>query len=181
MAQYHDIEWGMPTWDDRILFEFLVLESAQAGLSWSTILQKRAAYRTAFARFNPVSVARFTRSDVTRLLKNPGIVRNRLKVESAITNARLFLILQEEYGSFGYYLSAIIGRDQTDGKRRTPKGIPATTSAAHTLSDDMRHRGFKFFGPTIAYAFLQAVGRVNDHTRDCFRYQEIKTLLKDAS
>lgn len=171
---YHDTEWGVPVHDDRILFEFLILESAQAGLSWETILKKRAAYAKAFEDFDPNKVAAFTKQDVRRLLRDTGIVRNRLKIESAIKNAQLFLEIQKRYGSFSKYVWSFVRHRPLDNRRQTLENIPAVTKEAETLSQALKKQGFKFFGPTITYAFMQAVGLVNDHTRDCFRYQGIK-------
>jgi DNA-3-methyladenine glycosylase I len=163
---YHDKEWGVPVHDDRVLFEFLILEGAQAGLSWETILQKRENYRKAFARFDPKRVARFGSVEKKALLKNPGVVRNRLKIESAITNARAFLEVQKEFGSFDAYVWRFVG-----GKPRVNSGrdVPATTRESDALSRDLLARGFKFVGSTICYAFMQAVGMVDDHAPDCFR------------
>ncbi len=175
---YHDTEWGVFVTDELKLFEFLLLESAQAGLSWETVLKKREAYRQAFKQFNPKKVACFTEQDINRLLENPGIIRNRLKIASAISNAKIFLALQKEFGSFQNYLSTLLGKKIINGKRKTIQDIPAVTKEAELLAKDLKQRGFKFFGPTIAYAFLQATGRVNDHTKDCFRYQEIRRLTK---
>lgn len=172
--RYHDIEWGVRTYDDRRLFEFLLLESAQAGLSWETILRKRAAYKKAFANFDPEKVARFTPHHIERLMRDHGIVRNRLKIESAVSNARLFLEVQKEYGSFSIYLWHFVDNRQLDGKRRTIADIPAITAEAEALARDLKRRGFKFFGPVIGYAYMQAIGLVNDHTTDCFRYKEVK-------
>lgn len=171
---YHDTEWGVPVHDDRILFEFLILESAQAGLSWETILKKRAAYAKAFEDFDPNKVAAFTKQDVRRLLRDTGIVRNRLKIESAIKNAQLFLEIQKRYGSFSKYVWSFVRHRPLDNRRQTLENIPAVTKEAETLSQALKEQGFKFFGPTITYAFMQAVGLVNDHTRDCFRYQGVK-------
>jgi DNA-3-methyladenine glycosylase I len=165
---YHDREWGVPVHEDRVLFEFLILEGAQAGLSWSTILKKRENYRRAFAGFDPKKVARFTRSEIQRLLKNEGIVRNRLKIESTVTNARAFLAVQKEFGSFDRYVWAFKPRPKA---RRSPKDIPARTAESDALSKDLKRRGFRFVGSTICYAFMQAVGMVDDHTVDCFRYR----------
>lgn len=175
--QYHDTEWGVRTYDDRRLFEFLLLESAQAGLSWETILKKRAAYRTAFAHFDPEKVAHFGKRDIDRLMKNSGIVRNRLKIESAISNARLFLEVQKEYGSFAKYLAQFVDGKTIDGRRRTSAEVPVLTTEAEALAKDLKARGFKFFGPIIGYAYMQAIGLVNDHTTDCFRYNEVKKLF----
>ncbi len=174
--QYHDTEWGVRTYDDRRLFEFLLLESAQAGLSWETILKKRSAYRDAFAHFDPVKVAKFGHRDVDRLMKNVGIVRHRLKIESAISNARLFLAVQQEFGSFATYLAQFVHAEPQKKQRRSLNDIPALTEQSEALAKDLKARGFKFFGPVIAYAYMQAVGLVNDHTTDCFRYEETKKL-----
>jgi DNA-3-methyladenine glycosylase I len=167
---YHDEEWGVPVHDDRILFEFLTLEGAQAGLSWETILKKREAYREAFLSFDPDRVARFTPARVERLLRNEGIVRNRLKINSTVGNARAFLAVQHEFGSFDAYVWGFVGGRPRVNRRRTLKTIPARTADSDTLSRDLLRRGFKFVGSTICYAFMQAVGLVNDHTSDCFRY-----------
>ena len=168
---YHDKEWGVPVHDDRVLFEFLILEGAQAGLSWETILQKRENYRKAFARFDPKRVARFGSVEKKALLKNPGVVRNRLKIESAITNARAFLEVQKEFGSFDAYVWRFVG-----GKPRVNSGrnVPAKTRESDALSRDLLARGFKFVGSTICYAFMQAVGMVDDHAPDCFRKKELR-------
>jgi DNA-3-methyladenine glycosylase I len=165
MIAYHDKEWGRPQHDDRVLFEFLVLEGAQAGLSWSTILNKRESYRKAFAGFDPAKVARFTPERIARTLQDPGIVRNRAKIESAVKNARAFVRVQGEFGSFDVYVWSFVG-----GKplRRSHRGkIPATTPEAEALSKDLLKRGFTFVGPTICYAFMQAVGMVEDHSSNC--------------
>jgi DNA-3-methyladenine glycosylase I len=165
---YHDKEWGRPVRDDRVLFEFLVLEGAQAGLSWITILRKRAAYRKAFAGFDPQKVARFTAADVRRLLSDAGIVRNRLKIESAIGNARAFLTVQREYGAFSRYLWGFVDGKPIVNRPASMKSVPATTPLSDRISKDLKQRGFRFVGSTIVYAYLQAVGVVDDHTRDCF-------------
>jgi DNA-3-methyladenine glycosylase I len=170
---YHDLEWGVPVHDDIVLFEFLTLEGAQAGLSWETILRKREAYRQAFAAFDPARVARFTPARVERLLANPGIVRNRLKIVSAIENAKAFLAVQREVGSFDAYVWRFVDGKPLVGNRHSLKEIPARTSESDALSRDLTRRGFKFVGSTICYAFMQAVGLVNDHTVDCFRYREV--------
>ena len=167
---YHDTEWGVPVHDDVILFEFLTLEGAQAGLSWETILKKREAYREAFAGFDPKRVARFTPARVERLLRNPAIVRNRLKVESTVGNAQAFLALQREFGSFDAYLWAFVGGAPRVNRWRTLRQVPARTPESDALSRDLSSRGFKFVGSTICYALMQAVGMVNDHTIDCFRH-----------
>jgi DNA-3-methyladenine glycosylase I len=166
---YHDEEWGVPVHDDRVLFEFITLEGAQAGLSWETILRKRDAYREAFAGFDPARVARFTPARVERLLQNPGIVRNRLKVESTVTNARAFLRVQREFGSFDAYLWAFAGGRPRVNDRRSLADIPARTPESDALSKDLLRRDFRFVGSTICYAFMQAVGVVDDHTAGCFR------------
>ena len=170
MIRYHDDEWGRPLHDDRKLFEFLVLEGAQAGLSWSTILKKRKAYRKAFADFDPVKVARFTPARIEKLLGDPGIVRNRLKVESATSNAKAFLKVQDEFGSFDAYLWRFVDGRPVINRFRRLADIPAETERSRQLGKDLKKRGFRFVGPTICYAFMQAVGMVNDHTTDCFRY-----------
>lgn len=171
---YHDQEWGVPVHDDRLLFEFLVLEGAQAGLSWLTILRKREGYRQAFAQFDPVKVAAFGPDDVDRLLADPGIVRNRLKVKSAVSNARALLQVQEEFGSFADYQWGFVDGRTIQNERRSLAEIPAKTEEAERMSKDMKRRGFRFVGPTILYAHMQATGMVNDHTVDCFRWAEIK-------
>jgi DNA-3-methyladenine glycosylase I len=166
---YHDKEWGVPAHDDVVLFEFITLEGAQAGLSWETILNKRDAYRKAFAEFDPAKVARFTPARVDRLLQNPGIVRNRLKVEGTIRNARAFLAIQKEFGSFDKYAWGFVGHAPRINRRRTLKDIPTRTLESDALSRDLKKRGFTFVGTTICYAFMQAVGMVDDHVSDCFR------------
>jgi len=167
---YHDEEWGVPVHDDQRLFEMLILEGAQAGLSWITVLRKRAAYREAFAGLDPAAVARFTPARVEKLLQDPGIIRNRLKVESAITNARRFLEVQREHGSFDAYLWGFVGGGPVVNRVRAPGDVPAKTPISDALSKDLSRRGFKFVGSTICYAMMQAVGMVNDHLVDCFRY-----------
>jgi DNA-3-methyladenine glycosylase I len=174
MLAYHDEEWGVPSHDDVHLFELLVLEGAQAGLSWSTILNKRAGYRKAFAGFEPRKVAAFGARDVERLLADAGIVRNRLKIESAIANAEAVLRMQGEAGSFSAYLWDHVGGAPIVGRWRTLPEIPAETTESRALSKDLKRRGFRFVGPTIVYAFMQAVGLVNDHTVDCFRFAELR-------
>jgi DNA-3-methyladenine glycosylase I len=170
---YHDLEWGVPVHDDRKLFEFLVLEGAQAGLSWLTILRKRERYRRAFAGFDPRRVARFDRRSVARLLADPGIVRNRLKIRSAIANARAFLRIQEEFGSFDAYQWRFVGGRPRRNRWRTLAEIPARTAESDAMSRDLVRRGFSFVGSTIVYAHMQAVGMVNDHLTGCFRFREI--------
>ena len=169
MIAYHDREWGVPRHDDRVLFEFLILEGAQAGLSWDTILRKREHYRRAFDRFDPGRVAAYTPADVRRLLHDAGIVRNRAKIESAITNARAVLAVQKEFGSFDRYIWGFVGGTSVLNRPRRLSDIPAQTPISVTMSKDLRLHGFRFVGPTICYAFMQAVGLVNDHTVDCFR------------
>jgi len=166
---YHDDEWGVPERDDRALFEKLVLDGFQAGLSWITILRKRPAYRRAFAGFDPKKVARFTAADVRRLMADAGIVRNRLKIQSAISNARAFLAVQREFGSFSAYLWGFVGGKPVVNRPRSLNQVPARTPLSDTISKDLKRRGFRFVGSTIVYAYLQAVGVVDDHVRDCFR------------
>jgi DNA-3-methyladenine glycosylase I len=170
---YHDREWGVPVHDDRLLFEFLILEGAQAGLSWITILRKRPAYRSAFAGFDPNLVAAFNDRKVAELLANPGIVRNRLKIESTITNARAFLKVQEEFGSFDAYQWRFVDGRLIRNSWKSLSEIPASTPLSDALSRDLKQRGFRFVGSTICYAHMQAVGMVNDHTVDCFRWREL--------
>lgn len=174
-VRYHDEEWGVPVWDDRVIFEFLVLESSQAGLSWKTVLNKRENYRKAFARFSPRHVARYTLGDVRRLLANPGIIRNRQKVNAAITNARQFLIVQKEFGSFARYAWGFVGGKPIVNRRKNLKALPATSREAVIWSKDLKARGFSFLGPTIVYAHMQATGMVNDHLVSCFRYHDCTT------
>jgi DNA-3-methyladenine glycosylase I len=168
-VEYHDREWGVPVHDDRTLFEFLTLEGAQAGLSWETILKKRVGYRAAFANFDPAAVARFTPSRVERLLQNPDIVRNRLKIEGTVRNARAFREVQDEFGTFDAYLWRFVGGRPRVNRWKTHRAVPARTEESDALSKDLRRRGFTFVGSTICYAFMQAVGLVNDHTVGCFR------------
>ena len=170
---YHDQEWGVPVHDDRLLFEFLTLEGAQAGLSWITILRKREAYRAAFAGFDPAVVASFDENRQAELLTNTGIVRNRLKISSTISNARAFLALQAEFGSFDAYLWRFVDGIPIRNNRQSLNEVPASTPLSDALSRDLKLRGFRFVGTTICYAFMQAVGMVNDHTSDCFRWQEL--------
>lgn len=173
MLQYHDKEWGVPVHNDRTLFEFLILEGAQAGLSWHTVLNKRENYRKAFDRFDPAKIAKYGSGDVRRLMKDPGIIRNRLKIKATITNAKEFLKLQKEFGSFDKYAWGYVGGKPIKHGFRSLSEIPSTTPESDALSKDLRKRGFTFVGSTICYAFIQAVGMVNDHTTDCFRYNEI--------
>lgn len=169
---YHDHEWGLPQHDDRALFEMLILEGAQAGLAWITVLRKRESYRRAYDAFDPAKVARYTPEKVAALLADPGIVRNRLKVDASITNARAFLAVQEEHGSFDAYLWRFVGGEPIRNRRQSMKDVPAETDEARALSKDLKKRGFRFVGPTILYAFMQATGLVNDHLVDCYRYRE---------
>ena len=172
---YHDDEWGVPSHDDRHLFEMLILEGAQAGLSWITILRKREAYRTAFAGFDAVKVARFTPARVQRLLQNPGIVRNRLKIEGTVRNARAFVETTQAFGNFDRYIWQFVDGAPIVNRRRTPKDVPPTTDESDAMSRDLRKRGFTFVGSTICYAFMQATGMVNDHVVECFRYKQLTT------
>jgi len=168
--RYHDEEWGLPLHDDRVLFEFLLLEGAQAGLSWDTILQKRENYRAAFDKFNPERIARYDRRKIQGLLGNPGIVRNRLKIASAVRNAKAFLSVQKEFGSFDRYIWQFTGGQPRVNAWRSVQQVPASTAESDAMSKDLKKRGFNFVGSTICYAFMQAVGMVNDHRVDCFRY-----------
>jgi DNA-3-methyladenine glycosylase I len=170
---YHDTEWGVPVHDDRTLFEFLILEGAQAGLSWQTILNKRENYRAAFANFDPEKVARFSEKKAVQLMQNPGIVRNRLKIASTITNAKAFLKVQEEFGSFDAYLWRFVDGKPIVNHRKSMKEVPARTEVSDALSKDLLKRGFKFVGSTICYANMQAIGMVNDHLVTCFRHKHI--------
>lgn len=173
---YHDTEWGVPIHDDQILFEFIILEGAQAGLNWLTILKKRENYRKAFASFDYNVVANFTQKDVLLLLQNTGIVRNRLKIESAIKNARGLINIQQEFGSFNTYLWGFVDGQRIQNKWKSISEVPAKTEISEAMSKDLKKRGFNFVGPTICYALMQAIGMVNDHEVDCFRYKEIEQL-----
>ena len=175
-VEYHDTEWGVPLHDDRKLFEFLVLEAAQAGLSWITILRKRENYRAAFADFDAEAVARFNRRSVERLLRDPGIVRNRQKVEAAVGNARAFLAVQQEFGSFDRYVWRFVDGKPIQGRWKTTRDVPAKTRESEAMSKDLIQRGFRFVGPTICYAHMQATGMVNDHQLDCFRCAPIRKM-----
>jgi len=177
---YHDQEWGVPSHDDRLLFEFLILEGAQAGLSWITILRKRENYRAAFDNFDPHKVARYTERRLETLLNNPGIVRNRLKVSAAVRNARAFLNVQAEFGSFDRYVWGFVGGRPKQNAWRSLKEIPARTPESDALSQDLKRRGFTFTGSTICYAFMQATGLVNDHVVACFRHAEVAALAQAA-
>jgi DNA-3-methyladenine glycosylase I len=176
--EYHDKEWGVPVYDDRVQFEFLLLEGAQAGLSWSTILNKREGYRRAFAGFEVEKVARFTKKRVEKLLENPAIVRNRLKVESAVTNACAFITVQEEFGSFSKYIWGFVDGMPIQNRFRKDSDIPATSPESDALSKDLKKRGFRFVGSTIIYAHMQATGLVNDHVTGCFRHQPCARLAE---
>ena len=171
---YHDFEWGVPVYGDRKIFEFLVLESAQAGLSWRTILYKRENFRKAFAGFDPKKVACFTGRDVKKLLQNAGIIRNRMKIEAAINNAKRFLEVQKEFGTFSKYVWSFVGGKPIRNRWKSIKELPVLTREAEALAKDLKRRGFKFLGPTTIYAHMQATGMVNDHTVDCFRYRQLK-------
>jgi DNA-3-methyladenine glycosylase I len=177
---YHDEEWGVPVWDDRRQFEFLTLENAQAGLSWSTILNKREGYRRAFAGFDPEKVARFGAKKIAALLKDPGIVRNRLKVNAAVNNARLFLAVQKEFGSFSKYIWGFVGGRPKVNRWTSLGQLPAVSKESDALSADLKRRGFKFVGSTIMYAHMQATGLVNDHLVSCFRHRECRLAAKTA-
>lgn len=172
--RYHDEEWGVPSHNDRHLFEFILLEGAQAGLSWDTILRKRENYRAAFSRFDPRRIARYDQRKIDTLMSDPGIIRNRLKIESAIANARAFLKVQKEFGSFDRYIWQFVGGKPRVNSIRSLKQIQARTAESDTLSKDLKKRGFNFVGSTICYAFMQAVGMVNDHVVTCFRYAQLK-------
>ena len=172
-VRYHDTEWGMPVHDDRLLFEFLVLEGAQAGLSWETILKKREHYRDAFDNFDPAIVAKYGQKKRNALLANAGIVRNRLKIEAAIQNAKMFLVVQNEFGTFDKYIWGFVGTEPKQNAWKTMKQVPAKTPESDAMSMDLKRRGFKFVGSTICYAFMQAVGMVNDHLVGCSRHGEL--------
>ncbi|MBW1811710.1 MAG: DNA-3-methyladenine glycosylase I [Deltaproteobacteria bacterium] len=174
MIAYHDKEWGVPVHNDRKLFEFMVLDAFQAGLSWSTILNKRENFRKAFANFDPVKVARFNKRSFERLMKDAGIIRNRQKISCTIENAKIFLKIQKEYGSFNKYIWQFVDGKPRQNKVKNMRQIPARTSQSDAMSKDLKKRGFKFVGSTICYAFMQAAGMVNDHKSDCYRYQQIK-------
>ena len=173
-VRYHDEEWGVPVHDDRTFFEFLILEGAQAGLSWNTILNKRENYRNAFDGFDPVKIARYNPRKIQKLLADPGIVRNKLKVAAAVANAKAFLRVQEEFGSFDRYIWQFVGGKPRVNAPKSLKQVPARTAESDAMSKDLKKRGFKFVGSTICYAFMQATGMVNDHVVDCFRYKALK-------
>ena len=170
MVEYHDKEWGRPVHDDRVLFEFLILEGAQAGLSWETILNKRENYRRAFDQFDAAKIARYDKRKVRALLADPGIVRNRLKIASTISNAQTFLEMQKEFGTFDRYIWRFVGGKPKKNDWRSSRRLPARTPESDAMSEDLKRRGFRFVGTTICYAFMQATGMVNDHALDCFRY-----------
>jgi DNA-3-methyladenine glycosylase I len=178
MTKYHDLEWGTPVHNDRKLFEFLILEGAQAGLSWSTVLKKRNNYRRAFDNFDPKKIVKYTKKDVKRLLADSGIIRNRLKIAATINNAQQFLKVQKEFGSFDKYIWQFVNYKTITNKFKTLSELPSRTSESDAMSKDLKKRGFKFVGSTICYAFMQAVGMVNDHTIDCFRYAELRRYDK---
>ena len=173
MIEYHDEEWGLPVRDDRKLFEMLILEGAQAGLSWSTILKRRRTYKKAFDNFDAKKISKYDKKDVKRLLNDEGIIRNKLKVAATILNAKKFLEIQKEFGSFSKYIWGFVNHKQIKNKFNSIKEIPANTKESNTMSNDFKRRGFKFVGTTICYAFMQAVGMVNDHVVNCFRYKQI--------
>jgi DNA-3-methyladenine glycosylase I len=173
MIEYHDREWGVPVHEDRKHFEFLVLEAAQAGLSWSIVLKKREGYRRAFSNFDPEKVARFDKRRIDRLVVNPEIIRNRLKIEAAVKNARAFLKVREEFGSFDAYAWRFVDGKPAVNRRRTTRDVPATTPQSDAFSKDLKGRGFSFVGSTVIYAHMQAIGMVNDHLTNCFRYREL--------
>ena len=175
-VKYHDDEWGVPVYDDKTQFEFLILEGAQAGLSWSTILKKRKGYRQEFANFDVEKVARFDEQKIQQMLQNPGIIRNKLKVRSAVSNAQHFIEVQEEFGSFSDYIWSFVGGSPVQNEWQTMQDVPATTPTSDKLSADLTERGFKFTGSTIMYAHMQATGLVNDHITSCYRYSTIKNM-----
>ena len=172
-TDYHDLEWGVPVHDDTVLFEFLTLEGAQAGLSWRTILERRENYRQAFDNFDYKKIAQYDDTKVEELRNNPGIIRNKLKIRSTITNAQAYLRIQEEFGSFNDYIWGFVNKTPIQNNFKEPKDVPPQTELSVTISKDLKKRGFKFVGPTIVYAYMQAVGLVNDHTTDCFRHSEL--------
>ncbi len=172
--RYHDTEWGIPVHDDKLLFEFLILEGAQAGLSWSTILRKRNGYRQAFDNFDAKKIAEYDETKIAELLQNPEIIRNRLKIRAAVTNAKAFLEIQQEYGSFDAFVWSFVDGNPIQNQWRNFAELPAKTDLSDNMSKDLKKRGFTFVGSTICYAFMQAVGMVNDHTTDCFRYKELQ-------
>jgi len=180
VIEYHDKEWGVPVHDDLLLFEFLVLEGVQAGLSWTTVLKKRENYREAFDHFDPRKIARYDEARIEELLNNPGIIRNKLKIEAAIANATAFLRVQSEFCTFDRYIWQFVDGGPVCNRWAEAEEIPAKTSDSDLMAKDLKRRGFKFVGPTICYAFMQAVGMVNDHTTDCFRYEEVRQILASS-
>ncbi|MFC1555842.1 DNA-3-methyladenine glycosylase I [candidate division KSB1 bacterium] len=178
-VHYHDTEWGVPVYDDQKIFEFLILEGFQAGLSWATVLKKRENFRSAFADFDPVRVAAFSDKDFEQLISDAGIIRNRQKINAAINNAQRFLKVQEEFGTFSKYIWQFTGGKPIKNSFKTMKELPATSSESDVMSKDLKNRGFKFVGSTICYAHMQAAGMVNDHTTDCFRYKEISEITRN--
>ncbi|MCP4632361.1 MAG: DNA-3-methyladenine glycosylase I [candidate division Zixibacteria bacterium] len=176
MIDYHDNEWGVPLHDDRKLFEFLILDAMQAGLSWQIVLNKREGFRKAFSNFDVMKVSKYSQKKIDKLLQDPGIIRNKLKVNACVTNAREFLKVQKEFGSFDKYIWQFVGGKPIVNKLKLEKEIPAETEEARTMSKDLKKRGFKFVGPTICYAFMQAAGMVNDHLTHCFRYKEVQKM-----
>jgi DNA-3-methyladenine glycosylase I len=177
MREYHDREWGVPVHDDRKHFEFLILEAAQAGLSWSIVLNKREGYRKAFSQFDPEKVARFTKAKIDKLVADPGIIRNRLKIDAAVTNARALLAVQQEFDNFDKYCWRFVDGKPRQNAWKSLRQIPPTTAESDAFSKDLKQRGFKFVGPTVIYAHMQAIGMVNDHLVDCFRYRTIRRGL----
>jgi len=177
--KYHDLEWGVPVHDDRLLFEFLILEGAQAGLSWSTILNKREGYRKAFDNFNAEKIAQYNKNKIEQLLANPEIVRNKLKVNAAIINAKAFLAVQQQYDSFNNYIWQFVNGQTKQNHWQSVNELPVSTLESERMSKDLKQKGFKFVGPTICYAYMQAVGMVNDHMIDCFRHQQVKELSNE--
>ena len=171
--KYHDEEWGMPEHDDKKLFEMLLLEGAQAGLSWITVLRKRENYRKAFSNFNPNRIAKYDKKKINELLNNPGIIRNKLKINAAIINAQCFLKVKKEFGTFDDYIWQFVNHEPVINKFKSLSELPATSEASETMSKDLKNRGFKFIGPTICYAFMQACGMVNDHVVNCYRYKQV--------
>jgi len=173
MLEYHDKEWGVPVYDDNKLFEMIILEGAQAGLTWATILKRRNTYRKAFDNFNAQKISKYNSKDIKRLLNDKGIIRNRLKIHATINNAKIFLEIKKEFGSFSKYIWSFVNYKPIVNRRKTLKDIPATTTVSDNMNKDLKKRGFKFVGSTICYAFMQSVGMVNDHTTDCFCYKEV--------
>ena len=179
-TKYHDEEWGVPVHDDRLLFELLILEGAQAGLSWTTILKKREGYREAFDNFDAEKISRYSETKIEQLLTNSGIVRHKLKINAAVVNAKCFLEVQKEYGSFDRYIWSFVNGKPINNKWKTISDLPTSSSEANEMSKSLKKKGFKFVGPTICYAYMQAVGMVNDHVVSCFRYAEVKSLQDKA-